>query len=154
VRPLVLFSDLNQAARKLLRCMQKTAVASKASPQMRHGDNATCTKVNHRSVELSCSSPLTLNDWRYQLQRLVLPAADAAAPCSSLLGSTGESVVAEMERKVRENGPSWSPKKLQRDMNNREPQKWNQQTYLLIMILIRLVVLRLIGSACSFSLPR
>ena len=87
---------------------------------MRHGDNATCTRVNNRSIKLSCSNPLTVNDWRYQVHRLVLLAADLAAPCSSLPGSTGELVAAEMERKVRENGPSWSPKKLQRDMNNQE----------------------------------
>jgi hypothetical protein len=62
--------------------------------------------VNHQSIDLCCSNRLTVNDWVYRLHWLVLFVADAASPRSSLPGSTGELATAEMERKVRENGPS------------------------------------------------
>lgn len=65
--------------------------------------------INHRST-LICRlevGQLTVNDWVHRVHRLVLLAAAAAAlPSSSLPGSTGEFATAEIERRVRENGPS------------------------------------------------
>jgi hypothetical protein len=63
-------------------------------------------RVSHHSIDSCCANRLTVNDWVYRLHRLVLFVADAASPRSSLPGSTGELATAEIERKVRENGPS------------------------------------------------
>lgn len=63
-------------------------------------------RVNVHLIDSCYLMRLTVNDRVYRVQRLVLVVADAASPCSSLPSSTGELATAEMERKVREKGPS------------------------------------------------